>query len=221
MTAPRRRRATDGPPLPDWLRDELTRVTPKARRQAALELVEAAAQTFAEARYRPALRKLEDAKKLSPRAAVVRELIGLSAYRLRRWEQSLRELRTYRRLSGDTAHLPVEMDCLRALGRPEEVRKAWAELQDLGGHPATLKEGRVVYGSFLLDQGDSRTAWEVTRPRRITTNAHEEDRRQWYVASRAAAALGDLETARQLKRAIESQDAGFPGLEELEAEINR
>lgn len=221
MSEPRRRRGTDGPPLPDWLRDEVTRVTPKARRQATLELVEAAAQTFAEARYRAALRKLEDAKKLSPRAAVVRELIGLSAYRLRRWEQALRELRTYRRLSGDTTHLPVEMDCLRALGRPEEVRKGWKELQDLGGHPATLKEGRVVYGSFLLDQGDPRTAWEVTRPGRITTNAHEEDRRQWYVAARAAAALGDLETARQLKRAIESQDAGFPGLEELEADINR
>lgn len=221
MTTPRRRRATDGSPLPDWLRDEVTRVTPKARRQAALELLEAGAQTFAEARYRPALRKLEDAKKLSPRAAVVRELIGLSAYRLRRWEQALRELRTYRRLSGDTAHLPVEMDCLRALGRPEEVRKAWVELQDLGGHPATLKEGRVVYGSFLLDQGDPRAAWDVTRPRRITANAHDEDRRQWYVAARAAAALRDLETARQLKQAIESQDAGFPGLEELGSEINR
>ncbi|MDP8958479.1 MAG: hypothetical protein M3N51_04605 [Actinomycetota bacterium] len=205
--------------LPRFVRDEVARVTEKSRLQPTYELLEAATQAFGEGRYRPALRKLAEAKKLSPRAAVVRELMGLSAYRLRRWEEALRELRTYRRLSGDTTHLPVEMDTLRALGRTEDVHRAWEELQELGGRPGTLKEGRVVYGSFLLDQGEPRRAWEVSRPERITKDPYEEDLRQWYVAARAAAALGDVGTARQLQRGIESQDAGFPGLDALEGEI--
>lgn len=207
--------------IPRSVRDEVARLTPKNRLQPALELIEVASDAFLQGRYRQALEKLREAKSLSPRAPVVRELMGLASYRLERWKEALGELRTYRRMSGDTTHLPVEMDCLRALGRREDVHKAWEELQRLGGHPAALKEGRVVYGAFLLDEGEPRRAWEVTRPKRISADAHEADLRQWYVASRAAAALGDVDTARQLLRGIEDLDSSFPGLAELQEEISR
>jgi len=61
------------------------------------------------------------------------------------------ELRTYRRLSGDTTHLPVEMDVLRALERDADVEAAYALLRRLGANRPALDEGRVVYASFLLD----------------------------------------------------------------------
>lgn len=205
--------------LPKWLREEIARVTRKDRLNPTLNILNTAADAFADGRYRLACEKLRAAKELSPRATAIRELLGLSAYRSGLWEEALRELRTFRRLAGDTTHMAVEMDCLRALGRPAEVRKTWDELHRLGGSPPAVKEAKVVYAAFLLDQGDAQGAWKVAEPKRITPGAFEEDLRQWYVAARAAASLGDTVTARRLLTAIEDHDAAFAGLDELTAEI--
>ncbi len=207
--------------LPRWVHDSLVRVTPKTRVAGALAALQDAAAAFVEGRHRRALQRAEAAKTLSPRDATIRELLGLSAYRLRRWDVALKELRTYRRLSGDTTHLPVEMDVLRALGRDDGVDEAWRSLQERGGSPATLKEGRVVYASHLLDRGRAREAWDVVNPKRIVAEPFEEDLRLWYVAARAAAALDDADAAGRLRAAIAHHDPSFPGLEELDAAIER
>lgn len=205
-----------GVELPRWVRDALVRVTPKARVAGALAALEEAAAAFVQGRLRRALDRAETAKSLSPRDATARELLGLSAYRLGRWEQALQELRTYRRLSGDTTHLPVEMDVLRALRRPDAVEEAWRALNERGASPAVMKEGRVVYGSHLLDRGDARAAWRIVDPKRLSAEPFEEDLRVWYVAARAAAALGDQDAAGRLRAAIAHHDPAFPGLEELD-----
>ena len=206
--------------LPKWLRDEIARVTRKDRLTPTFNLLNTAADAFADGRYRFARDKLVEAKELSPRATAIRELLGLSAYRAGLWQEALRELRTFRRLAGDTTHMAVEMDALRALGKPDEVHKTWHELQRLGSSPAGIKEARVVYGAFLLDQGDPRAAWSITEPKRITKDPFEEDLRQWYVAARAAVELGDTKTARKLMDAIEGEDAAFAGLDQLGSAIN-
>lgn len=219
--APPRRRAwvADGD-LPRWIQDEVARVTAKARIPATLELLQSAARSFVAGRYGKALRDAEQAKELSPRDATIRELLGLSAYRLGRWELALRELRTFRRLAGDTTHMPVEMDVLRALERPDAVEDAWATFRRLGGDRFTDLEARVVYGSFLLDRGDARKSWQITGPKRLVNDPSESDLRVWYVASRAAARLGDEATARRLFEAIQTADPAFPGLDELEATVS-
>ncbi|WP_147106033.1 hypothetical protein [Nesterenkonia populi] len=61
------------------------------------------------------------ASRRAGRLAVVREAVGLAAYAAGDFEEALRELRTYRRISGDHTHLPVIADCLRALGRPQKA----------------------------------------------------------------------------------------------------
>ncbi len=61
----------------------------------------------------------------------------------------------------------------------------------------------------------------MTEPKRLTADPYEEDLRQWYVAARAAAALGDIATARRLSSAISEHDPAFAGLDALEAEISR
>ncbi|MDH3398097.1 MAG: hypothetical protein OEM81_09735 [Acidimicrobiia bacterium] len=206
--------------LPKWLRDEITRVTRKDRLIPTFNLLNTAADAFADGRYRFARDKLVEAKALSSRASAIRELLGLSAYRAGLWQEALRELRTFRRLAGDTTHMPVEMDALRAMGKPDEVHKTWHEFQRLGSSPAATKEGRVVYGAFLIDEGDPRAAWAITEPKRITKEPYEEDLRQWYVAARAAVELGDTKTARRLMDAIETEDAAFAGLDQLGSAIS-
>ena len=221
MSRSQKRFQVDAGPLPRWLRDEVTRMTPKARREPALAALTDGASAFAAGRYGAARQKLEQAKTLTPRSPTVRELLGLSAYNVGDWKPALAELRTYRRLSGDTTHMPVEMDCLRALNRPADVDKTWEQLVALGGTKATFAEARVVYASHLLDQGDAEAAWRAIRTKRPKPDPTETDLRLWFVAARAAAATGRSEVANDFVTAIRKADQGFPGLDELAEEVAR
>ncbi|NNF64590.1 MAG: hypothetical protein HKN07_10065 [Acidimicrobiia bacterium] len=207
--------------LPHWLVEDLQRTTPPARVGPALESFGEAVRAFEQGKYRPALRHAKAAKDAAPRSAPVREVVGLSAYRAGDWQTALTELRAYRRMSGDTMHLPIEMDVLRALGKGADIEKAYKELERRGGHPSAVKEGRVVYASYLIDENRVQEAWDLVRPARIEAGGHDADRRLWYVAARAAALLGDKSTAGQLRDAILLDDPGFPGIDELETLIRR
>jgi tetratricopeptide (TPR) repeat protein len=209
-----------GGDLPRWVRDEITRSTPKERRQPALNHLTAAVESFANERYPAAFGDLRKAKKLSPRSATIRELLGLSAYRAGNWEEALRELRTFRRLTGDMIHYPVEMDCLRALERTEDVMKAWERLQDYDISPTVNHEARVVYASFLLDQDRARDAWPVIKPGRLVASPTEGEVRRWYVAARVALAAGDRDAARRIVAALDEQDPDFEGVDELRKALN-
>lgn len=210
---------TAGSQLPKWIQEEVTRTTRKERRAAVMQNLESAAGAFADARYGKAVEHAERAKQASSSNATIREILALSLYRLGRWEPALKELRTFRRIAGETTHMPVEMDCLRALERSDDVDKAWDELKHLGGRPDTFREARVVYGSHLLDAGRAKDAWQVVNPKRLEEHPHEAELRQWYVAARVAAHLGDDESAAKILSAITAADPAFPGLDELEAAI--
>jgi len=168
-----------------------------------------------------AVKDAKRAKNLSPQDSTIRETLGLSAYRIGDWDTALAELRAYRRMAGDASHLPIEMDVLRAKGRGKDVKSAWDTLQKADVAPAVWKEGKVVYGSYLLDEGDAEGAWELTGPERVGPNAKESDLRVWYIAARAAAVNGDTDTARKIADAIVLNDPSFPGLDALDLEIAR
>jgi len=210
---------TSGGNLPGWAAEEVQNVAQRGQGREAVEHLAAAVAAFVAGKYGKAERSAAAAKQLAPRSPTVREVLGLSAYRLGRWEEALRELRTYRRLTGATFNMPVEMDVLRAMERPEDVEKVWELLRRLGGSKATMDEGRVVFASFLLDRDEARRAWEVANPGRIGDEPRESELRVWYVAARAAARLGDRGTARRLYEAIQDSDPAFPGLDELDAAI--
>ncbi len=55
------------------------------------------------------------------RIPVVRETLGITAYLTGDFALALRELRTYRRLSGSNDQLPLMVDCERGLGRPDRA----------------------------------------------------------------------------------------------------
>jgi hypothetical protein len=206
--------------LPRWVREEITRTAPKARREPAIAHLARAVGEFADERYAAALDQLQQAKQLAPQAATIRELLGLSAYHLERWDLALRELRTFRRISGETTQVPVELDCLRALGRTEDVEKTYGQLRDLGPRPETDDEARVVFASSLLDRGLVSDAWKVIKPGRLVSDPRPSSLRRWYVAARVATAAGDLDAARRFADAIADADGDFPGLVDLRTEID-
>lgn len=208
-----------GGQLPKWVRDEIIRSTPKDRREPAMSHLTRGMELFADERYPAALQDLREAKKLSPRSSTVRELLGLSAYRSTRWEEALRELRTFRRITGDLIHYPVEMDCLRGLGRGEDVIKAWERLQEYDISATINHEARVVYASFLLDEGRARDAWPIIKPGRLVASPGEGEVRRWYVAARVALDAGDHDAARSLIAALDDQDIDFEGVDELRSRL--
>lgn len=55
------------------------------------------------------------------RIAVVRETLAITAYSIGDYTLALRELRTYRRISGRDDQLPMMVDSERGLGRPEKA----------------------------------------------------------------------------------------------------
>jgi predicted Zn-dependent protease len=178
-----------------------------------------ASEALAEARYQVAIKHGQRAKSLSPQDPTIRETIALAAYRLGDWGMALNELRAYRRIAGDTTHLPIEMDVLRAQERDADVEKAWKELQRRGGHGLVMNEGTIVYASFLLDRGRVDEAWKVIDPGAITGNPNEGHLRRYFVAGRVAAAQGDVAKAKRFSDTIVVADPSFPGYETLEAEI--
>ncbi len=82
------------------------------------------------------------------RIAVVRETVGLVAYRAGEWAEAIGELRAARRMGGGPGHLAVLADCERALGHPEKAielsRSAQAAELD---EDAALELATVVAGA--------------------------------------------------------------------------
>ena len=62
------------------------------------------------------------------RIPVVRETVGITAYLLGNFALALRELRTYRRLSGSNDQVPMMVDCERGLGRPQKALELAGEV---------------------------------------------------------------------------------------------
>ncbi|MDX1469624.1 MAG: hypothetical protein R3258_09800 [Acidimicrobiia bacterium] len=205
--------------LPKWVRDEIVRSTPKDRREPALLHLSRGMEHFANERYPAAATELRKAKKLSPRSSTIRELLGLATYRSGGWEEALRELRTYRRLTGDLVHMPVEMDSLRAMGRSHDVTKTWDRMQEHDLSPTVDNEARVVYASFLLDEGKPRDAWTVIKPGRLVASPSPGELRRWFVAAKVALAAGDKEAARKLISALDDQEPDFEGVDQLRAQL--
>lgn len=208
-----------GGDLPKWVREEIQRSTPKDRRDPALKHLSKGLEAYADERFTAALPDLRQAKSLAPRSSTVRELLGLAAYQTENWEEGLRELRTFRRITGDLMHMPVEMDCQRALGKSKDVTKTWDLLKELDPSATVSNEARVVYASFLLDEGRPRDAWPVIKPGRLVASPSPGELRRWFVAARVALAAGDPDAARRIVAALDTQEPDFEGMDQLRAEL--
>ena len=87
------------------------------------------------------------------RVAVVREAVGIAAYHAGKYADSLRELRTHRRISGSDYNLPLIADSLRALGRPEKAIELAHSEESANLEAAVKVEMQIVSAGAHADLG--------------------------------------------------------------------
>lgn len=156
--------------------------TADSKAPAALAYLTASALAYEAGDYEAAALHAQSAKRLAPRAASVREMLGLARYGEGEWAQAMSELRTYERLSGEKNHFPIVADCLRALGRPEKALEL-LDNQESESDPEPLKiEAEIVRAGVLHDQGKTREA--IGALRRVLSepkNVEYHHLRLWYL----------------------------------------
>lgn len=126
-------------------------VSPRRAERLARRVGDAAVAFEAE-RYDEARSILGPIAREAPDTAEVRELLGLSYYRLGRWRDAVRELEAFGALTASTEQFPVLADCYRGLGRHARVGELWLELRESSPSAELVNEGRIVAAGSLADQ---------------------------------------------------------------------
>jgi tetratricopeptide (TPR) repeat protein len=167
-----------------------------------------AARAYARDRYPEALSNLRELARTVPHVSAVRELLGLTYYRLGRWKDALRELEAFAEITGSVEQLPVVADCNRALGRHARVAELWGELRQAGAGSDVLAEGRLVMAGSLADRNelDAAIALIVPAASRPVRKALDRHVRQWFVLADLYERSGDIPRAREYFRKVADAD---------------
>jgi tetratricopeptide (TPR) repeat protein len=168
-----------------------------------------------------ALAHARAARARAGRVAVVREAVGIAAYRAGEWAEALSELRAARRMSGDPRGLPVMADSERALGRPQQAIRLLRD-RDVGKLDAeTYAELLIVVAGARRDLGQLDAALTV-----LAKGGLDRERpgpgsiRLWYAYADALAAAERRQEAAQWFAAAAALDvAGDTDAAERAAEL--
>ena len=157
-----------------------------------------------------ALRMLRPYRELFPDHVELRELLGLTYYRLGKWNAAQKELDVFVGLTASTEQHPVLMDVARALRKFKKVEQLWEELRAASPGAEIVTEGRIVAAGALADQGKLEQAIQVLErapgsPKRILPH----HLRLWYALADLHERAGDIPAARSLFRKISAQDPSF------------
>jgi tetratricopeptide (TPR) repeat protein len=199
------------PALPPEVRDEVAAEVGGHRAAKVEAALAEALRAFDRDRYRDAKQILSDVARRAPGAPAVRELLGLTLYRLGEWKAAIVELEAFRALTNSADQLPVLADCYRALRRYDMADELWTELKAASPHPEVMAEGRIVAAGVRSDQGDLRgaiailAASEGTVPKKV----QRWHLRQWYALADLYERAGDVPRARRLFALVREQDAAF------------
>lgn len=170
-----------------------------------------AATAFAGDRFGEARSILAPIAREVPDLPEVRELYGLTLYRLGRWKEAGRELDAFVQLSGgSTEQHPVLADCRRALQQWAEVDRLWDELREASPSGALVAEGRIVVAGSLADRGDLAAAVRLLAKNfRLPKEPQEHHLRRGYALADLYERSGDVPQARALFERIARLDPQF------------
>jgi tetratricopeptide (TPR) repeat protein len=137
------------------------------------------------------------AKRLAARVGVVREAVGIAAYRTSRWAEALSELRAARRMTGREDYVPVMADCERALGRLDRALALIREADVSQLDRATQIELRIVESGIRRDQGMTDAAVLALQvPELTSARLRPWSARLFYAYAEALLAAGREQEAR-------------------------
>jgi tetratricopeptide (TPR) repeat protein len=179
-----------------------------------------------------AYRHAQAARQLAARVGVVRESVGIAAYRAGHWAEALAELRAARRLTGRPTYLPMMADSERALGRLDRALDLVTGPQADEADRATRIELKIVESGIRRDQGLPGAAVvalqipELTdgRQRRGSARLYyayadalldagrDDEAREWFARAAGADTLGETDADERFDEldqfAIEDLQAG-------------
>jgi tetratricopeptide (TPR) repeat protein len=170
-----------------------------------------AAKAFRAERFQDAQRILGNLAEVAPSVPAVRELNGLTLYRLRRWKLAAAELEAFRALTHSTEQHPVLADCYRALKRIDPVRELWDELREASPSAELVTEGRIVMAGALADRGDVKAAIDLLGQNawKLPRQPRDHHLRRAYALADLLERAGEVSRARDLFGRIQRADARF------------
>jgi tetratricopeptide (TPR) repeat protein len=194
--------------LPTEVAAELSEQVSGAKVERLRQRLTDAAGAYERDRYGDAARMLKPLAEQAPGAAAVRELYGLTLYRLGRWDAAIRELEAFRELSDSVDQLPTLADCYRAKKRWKDVDALWEELRHESPAADVLAEGRLVYAGSLADRGRIGEAIELLEHAKTDQKKPKPDHlRTWYALADLYERAGEVPRARELFRRVLRFDA--------------
>ncbi|QYF75318.1 hypothetical protein KY500_03790 [Cryobacterium sp. PAMC25264] len=155
----------DDPELPDDITaDDLDRIARNELKTLTKDNAEAVGRHLAMAARvidedpELAHRHVMSAARRAGRIAVVRESLAITAYATGDFALALRELRTYRRISGSNAQLPLMVDSERGVGRPDRALELGRSV-DRSTLPAGVQVAlAIAMSGARLDLGETEAA---------------------------------------------------------------
>lgn len=194
--------------------EELARAAGTDKAPRLRKRLESAARAYDRQRFHEARAILQPLVDQAPGVATVRELLGLTYYRLGRWREAIRQLKANQQLSGTVDQHPVLADCHRALGHHPTVDRMWEELRQQGVGVELLTEGRIVVAGSLADRGRVPEAVTLLEAGPVDVRKPKlHHLRLWYALASMYERGGDVQRARSLYRRLLTSAPGFADAE--------
>lgn len=190
---------------------ELEEAVGGARATRASAQLRDASRAFERERFAEARSLLKPLADQAPGSLAVRELLGLTYYRLGRWKDATRELEALAQRTSSTDQHPVLADCYRALKRWERVDQLWAELRSASPSAELMAEGRIVVAGSRADRGDLAGAIALLeeKARRPPRRVRAHHLRVAYALADLYERAGDISHARELFTWVSEHQADF------------
>lgn len=193
----------------DWTAELRVTAKPEALAKARALASEAMA-AYAEGDYTKAAALAEEVKPMAPRSGRVRELLGLSYYQARSFKEAVRELLTFRRLTGLKDQNHVIADCYRALNREDRALEVVREVSKGEVSDEIWSELVIVSASIFGGRGEfERALAQIARGDLDPKEVQSHHLRLWYVRSDLQERAGQRDAARRGWERIYAEDPDF------------
>ena len=197
-------------------RKRLNRTLGVDRAGRTIQRLADAADAYRDEHYEDAVRIVRPLAESLPDEPAIRELYGLSLYRLGKWRSAIHELSVFATLTGSVEQHPVLADCHRAMGHHNKVEELWDELGEVSPTAAVMAEGRIVLAGSLADQGRLRDAIATIEAGQLggKKDLKEHHLRMRYVLADLYDRAGDRHQAIKYFRSIYDREPGYDDVAE-------